>query len=76
MPVPALECDVTPQEDATDFAIEVSAFDLSIDAIWPDAGIPVGVMRSAEFLNWRYERPGNATEVCYIQRRLFCLEVL
>jgi len=59
MPVPALECDVTPQEEVTDFAIEVSAFDSSIDAIWPDAGIPVGVMRSAAFLNWRYERPGN-----------------
>jgi hypothetical protein len=59
MPVPFMGCVAGPQGTVTDMAAEVSTFDSSIDVIWPDAGIPVGVVRSAEFLNWRYERPGN-----------------
>ena len=59
MPVPALECSVFPQDDFADSAIEVPAFDSSVDAIWPDAGIQVGVARNAEYLNWRYERPNT-----------------
>ena len=58
-PVPALECDAILQDGGLDLAVEVSAFTSSVDAIWPDAGIAVGVMRTAEFLNWRYSRPSN-----------------
>lgn len=60
MPIPALECKATPQSGNTDTIVEVRAFPPSIDSIWPDAGIAVGVLRNAAFLNWRYERPGNA----------------
>jgi hypothetical protein len=59
MQVPALECNITTQHTATALTIEVSAFDSLVDTIWSDAGFPVGVVRSAEFLNWRYDRPGN-----------------
>jgi hypothetical protein len=57
MPVPALECNVVSQDSFGVSAIEVSAFDSSIDTIWPNAGIQIGVARNAQYLNWRYERP-------------------
>jgi hypothetical protein len=59
MPVPALECDATAAQTSSDPLLEVPTFDVSIDSIWPDAGISVGVSRNAAYLNWRYERPGN-----------------
>ena len=33
-------------------------FDQSISSIWKHSGIKVGVKRDAEFLNWRYRKPG------------------
>jgi hypothetical protein len=35
----------------------IERFGSSMDQIWPDAGISVGVLRNAEYLNWRYSRP-------------------
>ena len=38
---------------------EVSdTFHSSVDEIWKNAGLPVGVARTAKYLNWRYQKPG------------------
>jgi len=36
---------------------EIGSFEPAVDAIWREAGIPVGVLRDAAYLNWRYGRP-------------------
>lgn len=59
MQVPALECNIITQHAAKALANEVTAFDSLVDTIWSDSGFAVGVVRSAEFLNWRYDRPGT-----------------
>ena len=33
-------------------------FDQSISSIWEQSGIKIGVKRDADFLNWRYRKPG------------------
>ena len=34
-------------------------FDASVTAIWEASGLRVGVCRDAQFLNWRYAKPGT-----------------
>ena len=34
-------------------------FDQSISSIWEHSGMKVGIKRDAEFLNWRYRKPGT-----------------
>jgi GNAT superfamily N-acetyltransferase len=36
---------------------EIASFDRSIDDIWPNAGISIGVLRNADYLGWRYGKP-------------------
>lgn len=37
---------------------EVSAFDKSVIEIWNHSGMRSGIYRDAEYLNWRYSKPG------------------
>ena len=37
---------------------EVSVFEKSVNQIWDESGLSLGVLRDAEYLNWRYSKPG------------------
>ena len=42
---------------------EVSVFEESVNQIWDESGLSLGVLRDAEYLNWRYSKP----EVQYLK---------
>jgi GNAT superfamily N-acetyltransferase len=64
-PIPALQHSLDPRAEdkiatAEGRLTEVATFEPSVDAIWRSAGLRVGVLRDAAYLNWRYGRPQTA----------------
>jgi GNAT superfamily N-acetyltransferase len=61
--IPLREMELVPRERGLDsagcMAEPVACFDERAARIWGASGIAVGVYRDAEFLNWRYSRPGT-----------------
>lgn len=58
--IPALQQDLTESARSTPRAAllsEIARFDRSVDDIWPNSGINIGVLRNADYLGWRYGRP-------------------
>jgi len=60
MPVPLRLAAARPAVSGDESALQpVDAFGAEAGAIWETAGLRVGVLRDAAFLNWRYARPGT-----------------
>jgi GNAT superfamily N-acetyltransferase len=61
-PIPALQLALPPRAEGEhgsggDRLTEVAAFEASVETVWHSAGLRVGVLRDAAYLNWRYGRP-------------------
>jgi hypothetical protein len=59
MGVPLWEAKCGPVDvTTTERVSEVSVFEESVNQIWDESGLSLGVLRDAEYLNWRYSKPG------------------
>ena len=59
MGVPLWEAKCGPADSTTSERMsEVSVFEKSVNQIWDESGLNLGVLRDAEYLNWRYSKPG------------------
>ena len=59
MGVPLREAKTVQANSGTTLRVsEVVAFDKSVNEIWEESGLRLGVQRDAEYLNWRYSKPG------------------
>ena len=59
MGVPLWEAKCGPVHGTTTERVsEVSVFEDSVNQIWDESGLSLGVLRDAEYLNWRYSKPG------------------
>ena len=59
MPIPLRLAATRPGQVADDSLFHsVESFGAEAAAIWAAAGLRIGVLRDAAFLNWRYARPG------------------
>jgi hypothetical protein len=71
--IPALQLTLAPQVDGAgapidDRLAEVVSFERWVDTIWQSAELRVGVMRDADYLNWRYGRPQTTYRKFLIER--------
>jgi hypothetical protein len=59
MGVPLMEAKCTQLASKSSMPIsEILKFESSVNEIWTDSGLHSGIHRDAEYLNWRYSKPG------------------